>query len=409
MLITLVVPEGLLCKTVVNFSAARLNTKVLQDLADDDDIEWSLSHTFFADMGGFVLRFPSEVAGPKPPSYEWYNAWDMKRGVSRLEPKYGEAAWRLHRTHAPLVSDQIEALQDTFRDLNSTLCQFGGHTWVLTSCQLILARKIGLIERLPSLTIDDITDRSKGDLFVKASALLQVTWLVVELLVRAVLHKPSSPLEIMTLSFAACAFVMYLLLIKHPKDVTTPIYLDMGKSASPDQIQMMARVRPIEFWFSPSVRLSAPNNVVHPSWNQKMYDNKLFESMNFSYEERPLMAFIGVVSSLVVGGLHLLAWNSQFPTRTEAILWKVSSLLTAGVPLIMNMVHWLYFAVKTRGGAWKPNEFPIGPRIFTLYMTGSMLLIMSRLFLIVEAFRSLYYLSPETFLSTWAVGIPHVS
>jgi hypothetical protein len=159
------------------------------------------------------------------------------------------------------------------------------------------------------VTIGDITDRSKGDLFVKASALFQVAWLAVELLARAVLHKPCSPLEIMTLSFAACAFVMYLLLIKHPKDVATPIYLDIEKSASWEQIRSLASLTPAGFWFTPTIKLSTPNNVVHSVWNQKLYDEKSFDSFKFHYEEQPLMLLIAVVSSLVVGGLHLFAWN----------------------------------------------------------------------------------------------------
>ncbi len=39
--------------------------------------------------------------------------------------------------------------------------------WILDASQLLLARQFGIIDRLPDLLEDDISDRNKGDLFVK--------------------------------------------------------------------------------------------------------------------------------------------------------------------------------------------------------------------------------------------------
>ena len=45
-----------------------------------------------------------------------------------------------------------------------------------------------------------------------------------------------------------------------------------------------------------------------------------------------------LISSLlawsVFGALHAIAWNYDFPTGTEKILWRVSSLVLAGVPAV---------------------------------------------------------------------------
>lgn len=51
------------------------------------------------------------------------------------------------------------------------LARFQGSIWAPDARQLLLARKLGLISQLPSLTKDQLCDKSKGDALVKALAL----------------------------------------------------------------------------------------------------------------------------------------------------------------------------------------------------------------------------------------------
>ena len=37
---------------------------------------------------------------------------------------------------------------------------------------------------------------------------------------------------------------------------------------------------------------------------------------------------------LLLGGLHLIAWNFHFPTETEVILWCVASVILATGPIV---------------------------------------------------------------------------
>ena len=39
----------------------------------------------------------------------------------------------------------------------------------------------------------------------------------------------------------------------------------------------------------------------------------------------------------VFGALHAIAWNYDFPTGTEKILWRVSSLVLAGGPVVFGV------------------------------------------------------------------------
>jgi hypothetical protein len=45
-----------------------------------------------------------------------------------------------------------------------------------------------------------------------------------------------------------------------------------------------------------------------------------------------MLSALMAVSSMVFGGLHCLAWNAQFPSKTEQVLWRVASLVSAALP-----------------------------------------------------------------------------
>ena len=45
-----------------------------------------------------------------------------------------------------------------------------------------------------------------------------------------------------------------------------------------------------------------------------------------------------VIGSMVFGGIHCIAWNHCFPTRTERILWRISALVTTLAPLLLPII-----------------------------------------------------------------------
>jgi hypothetical protein len=49
----------------------------------------------------------------------------------------------------------------------------------------------------------------------------------------------------------------------------------------------------------------------------------------------PFIFSIMAVSALIFGGIHCIAWNFEFPSRAELILWITASLTSAIVPVIL--------------------------------------------------------------------------
>lgn len=410
MIFTLVVPEALLTKAITDLYSCLLHSPILQELADEDGVPWSKTHTFLADMGGFALRFtpPSELiechdpsapsddveaerrlplqedsaetaikgqqskdatgklqdqargqeSGPIFPNLSstgnpqcqerlarfeasdsaqsakkhgippdelatsgegsaaqwglvddmsensdlprllsateqhnrqaassteavqqelqpasageaaaktWYKSprWreERRRFKTRVETAsrhFDDIEWGVSRHNSTNMANIFPAQFDSMNGSSfarSTLLTLEGDVRVLTAAQLNEARRRKLIARLPHITEDEISDRDKGDVLIKLLALMQVSWMVIHI-TRATLHLSSAPLEIMTLSFAACAFITYILLLNHPQDVTTSTYIDACRLSTVYDMHRIAALSPtfyLRYYEKPSL------------------------------------------------------------------------------------------------------------------------------------------------------------
>ncbi|KAJ9294246.1 hypothetical protein DTO271G3_7108 [Paecilomyces variotii] len=64
MLLNLVAPEFLLAKAWTDFVSARSMSPRLKAYAKEDEVDWGMAHTYYANMGGFVVRFEKDEAQP---------------------------------------------------------------------------------------------------------------------------------------------------------------------------------------------------------------------------------------------------------------------------------------------------------------------------------------------------------
>ena len=92
----------------------------------------------------------------------------------------------------------------------------------------------GKIE-FPTVSVEEIEDRSKADGFSKTIALGQTLWFVAQCVARRAQHLDLTPVELLTLSLAVLNGVMYFLWWNKPMDVRCPIrvYL-LDKSYTPN-------------------------------------------------------------------------------------------------------------------------------------------------------------------------------
>ncbi len=153
------------------------------------------------------------------------------------------------------------------------------------------------------------------------------------------------------------------------------------------------------------------------------YSNAFFEldDMAIAVRKEPSLVVLAVVLPTIYGGVHLSAWNFEFPTPTEHLLWKIMCFVIIGaVPAMFGAMFFfslLLFCFTTLGEKfritvirnyenhaifWADGYYKfVGVVVFAAYSCA-------RLYLVVESFISLrrvpvgvYYTAP------WLQMMPH--
>jgi hypothetical protein len=106
------------------------------------------------------------------------------------------------------------------------------------------------------------------------------------------------------------------------------------------------------------------------------------------YEWSGGAVFVLISIAVVFGGIHCIPWAFQFPSDTEQILWRVSSLLVTCIPVGIILVIFM------------------GKIVLSLY---SILYIAARIILIVLALMELRALPSSAYQTVeWTILIPHI-
>jgi hypothetical protein len=100
----------------------------------------------------------------------------------------------------------------------------------------------------------------------------------------------------------------------------------------------------------------------------------------------------------IFGAVHCCGWTFSFPTLLEQLLWRIASIVTTSCPTIMFIFSAPLVCLFMPG---------IGLRLAAIVIVAPY--VVARLFIMVEVFRSLFYLPPEAYISTWADNIPRFS
>jgi len=309
--------------------------------------------------------------------------------------RIGDIDWSVSKKNKKLVSDAME--QVTEKDIrnydwrhwyhNATVLQ--GNVWFLDSSQLHFARSIGVIKKLPTLSENELDDQNKGDFLVKSLAVLQVSWLIIQLIVRAARHLPSSQLEIVVLACSAFTFISYVLCWNKPQDVRTPRCELAARSATVEEIIKLAAMGPTT-WGGLRSRHWMPNNVCHHPGAKSFISG-------------------AALGSTLFGALHCIAWDFHFPSYVELILWRVASVASMGVPLVGIAGGTLIDTIivrQYRGAEKFKSLMMVGEQIGIFPLAAYVL---ARLFIIVEIFRTMGFLPPGVYKSTWTANVPHLN
>ena len=238
--------------------------------------QWSMTHAFFADMGGFVLHPRDWVPFP-------LNAKQVHYLVTKNYIPYGAVA----------------------------------------------------------IDKDVINDKNKSDSLARSIAIGQVLWFSITCLGRAIYHLPITTLELTTVDFILITLGTAFLWYHKPQDVMRPmilvpdailedILIRAGDSA---QVSSCKRT-PLDFvnernlsfirYWTYGMNILAKLGIVFDLTARDWPATKIPDD-NFPFLSKweRVVAFLGQIT---FAAIPICAWNFQFPTATERLLWRISSL-----------------------------------------------------------------------------------
>ncbi|UKZ58965.1 uncharacterized protein TrAtP1_000285 [Trichoderma atroviride] len=277
----------------------------------------------------------------------------------------------------------------------------------LTGEELLELRRRRHITKLPNMAEAEIRDKSKGDILGKSVALGQIAWSIIQIIALVMRRLPVSPLEVAVVAFAACAILTYILYWEKPQrvSVTQTISLhDCGQLYNKTDLKKSPRFFKYLFtYFLTHLGISTKQGQLHGA--PISVDNTLDDRKGRDKETR--VVFLAVsVSAVLFGGIHVVAWNFPFPSTIELIFWRCASVYTTAAPVCSIL---LLFLVKRDDHSPQGLTYHLITLCLTLAAAPFVLYPIARLFIIVEMFRTLYFLPPASFVSTWAPSVPHVA
>ena len=292
------------------------------------------------------------------------------------------------------------------------------------------------------VTDSEINDKSKGNTVGIGVAALQTAWFVLQYLDRWTSHRPRTQLEVMTLAYITISVIISLLWWNKPRDIQKPILLHFSDNDDVNSDdQLIPAVLPVTL--SQRQRLTrrvsdqigrfatgtnSPNNQLIPvvlpvtisnqrstrvvnHWIIKLVAEKMqtlgqfrnmraaWSSLTHGVNRGPSAAALLAFGALF-GGIHCFAWSSHFPTRPEAILWKVCAVYCAGYHIAISIITLLAHVTP-----FKRIEIiaaTMGVFLFFGY-------VVCRVILFVLTFISLRALPPGVYETTnWLSFLPHV-
>jgi hypothetical protein len=239
---------------------------------------WTLTHSYFANMGGFVLLMD------------------------------------IYRNRSPQAEIGLEYI--TAQGL-------------LKCC---LPQGVNPL-RTVRLSQMEISDKAKADAFVKIIAIAQSSWLVVSISTRVGRRLPVSQLEVCTVAFAVISFATYIVNWSKPKDIDVPVFI---RRDDENEERSANRGHFDHHGTNVTHRASKPLSVTYDMRWPRVANDELRPQE----PDGQFFVLNGALSTstVVFGAIHCVAWLTEFPTRTERIIWEVASAISTVNPVFAIFV-----------------------------------------------------------------------
>lgn len=123
-------------------------------------------------------------------------------------------------------------------------------------------------------------------------------------------------------------------------------------------------------------------------------------------EDGFVVPLVMILTFLVYGSIHLLAWQYHFPTHAESIMWRSASVATASSGLLVLCMNAPDSIIEIANDTFED----LGDRILAyLVILLASVAVIARSFLFIESFRALPNSPASTYeVPSWTAYVPHI-
>lgn len=247
-----------------------------------DHSEWCMTHAFFADMGGFILHTKDWIPFP-------LNARQVHYLVAEGYIPYSAVA----------ISKQV------------------------------------------------IVDKNKNDAIVRIITVGQTLWFVLNTITRGTQHLAITTFELTTIASIICTLSTYFCWAHKPSDIQTGIVLKTDVTIAEILIKAGDRAKepysltPLDFvgrrewswtsYWSYWINILKKIHMTGPPQPRPLdrIPNDNFPPMP------PMLMFCLFLFQTAYAGVQIVAWNFHFPTHTERLMWRISTLIIIAAVIIV--------------------------------------------------------------------------
>ncbi|KAG2367143.1 hypothetical protein BDR07DRAFT_1327165 [Suillus spraguei] len=262
----------------------------------------------------------------------------------------------------------------------------------------------------PTLTVEQIHDKSKGNAISKGLVMLQVAWFVMQLITRAIYHLETTQLETGTLAFAVLNFLTYAVWWNKPLNVRCPhpVHWKSIESRPEDHIDFNERdeLAPLGISVAP---------VFHPileliGWLaiptcRKLRVPTFGGSLKLEGLDTMALQCAALLMASIFGGVHCMAWYFAFPTHQEQLLWRISAVAITCTPSLCVNFYSQSIRVRNDRVLW------VVYRVVSVLACSilAVLYVSTRAILLVLMFTTLRNLPPDAYeVVSWTSLVPHL-
>ena len=178
-----------------------------------------------------------------------------------------------------------------------------------------------------------IDDKGKSSNIAKTIAVVQVLWMMVQIIGRKAAGLPITLLEVHVAIQIPYSVVAYLCWWSKPLDVAQPIQIPLDREQLLGHDYRQETRHP--FYGQLFITERSNHGTFPHMLLRAMYDVSVF------FNEQVEQA--SAITAVLTGGLHATAWNWHFPSSSERLLWRMAAIGMGAFPTIA------YLIVRNRG------------------------------------------------------------